>query len=110
MGTVTPFRPRAKELSVEEAHATLSRRAIQEVFEGDAVAFTEAYTEASIEQTIELLETVFEHEGEAACSDEHLGARIKEELYDAMIGVMKEWLGEHQSADERFVLEVYGLN
>lgn len=104
---VIPFRHR-KEIPCQKALDDLRSRVIEEVFDGDEAAFEAAFAEASVEQTIELMDAIFDLLGDIATKGENL-LDLKEELYDAMIGVMKQWLGEAYAEDECFVLEAYGL-
>ncbi len=99
------------EKKVETEFDSYREKVLVEVFNNNQEEFDEAFAEASTEQFFDLLEAVFETAGEAACRASHnnLGNDIREELLDAMIGVMKQWLGEHKADNEDIVREAYGL-
>jgi hypothetical protein len=101
--TVVAFR--AKEEPCEKTLNILSARVLDEVFEGDKTAFDEAFADASTQQLFELTEAAMEFAAEKMESNPELD--IKEELYDAMIGVMKQWLGEHKADEEDLAREAF---
>ena len=104
---VIPFRTTVKEKTIDEAMAALQKRVLDEVFDGDESSYQDAFAEASTEQVLELMQAMFDLGGNDIVKK---SLDIKEELGDAMIGVMQQWLDEHPSEDEALVLEAYRLN
>jgi NAD-specific glutamate dehydrogenase len=98
---VLPFVKKQKD-NYETALNEMSQRVLQEVFDGNKQEFDEAFVDASTEQLLTLMEAVAE-----AAADSKQKFDINEELHDAMIGVMKQWLDEYKADDEDIVREAY---
>ncbi len=97
-GTVVPF---TKEMGGEQILNSMSERVLKEVFNGKQADFDAAFADASTEQMLDLIQAAAETTKDVVLPE------FEEEFYDAMIGVMKQWLGEHKAEDEDFVREAY---
>ncbi len=82
---VVPFRKRPQvTIENDQGLIALMQRTVDEVYGGNHAEFEEAYADAMAEQVMEL-----------ASVNESFTYNLKEELADAMRGVLLQWLGEH---------------
>lgn len=96
-----PTRP---EVSCDEALSELGARVVREVFDNDVEAFHEAFAQTTLLQQMELIQATAEVAGQINPAD------IDDMLEDAIIGVFKQWLGEHGPGrkDEALLRVAYG--
>jgi hypothetical protein len=82
---VVPFRRKPQvTIGNDRGLIALMERTVKEIYDGNDAEFEDAYAEALAQQIEEL-----------ALANNGFSFNLKEELADAMRGVLLQWLGEH---------------
>lgn len=100
------------ELGTKETLRRLSERCVIEVFNGNILAFAEAFAEARIAQIADLVAEQVQLFFDPEVTDEILQqcGDLVDELDDAMISVMLQWLDEDIPRDVVDIISILRLN